>query len=38
LDRPVVRTDTELGTPTDGERVCRAVREALDRVGATGAA
>ena len=34
LDRPVVRTDTELGTPADGERVCRAVREALDRVGA----
>jgi LPPG:FO 2-phospho-L-lactate transferase len=37
LDRPVVRTDTELGTPADGERVCRAVREALDRVGAGGA-
>ena len=36
LDRPVVRTDTELGTPADGERVCRAVREALDRVGTGG--
>jgi LPPG:FO 2-phospho-L-lactate transferase len=34
LDRPVVRTDTELGTPADGRRVCRAVREALDRAGA----
>ena len=34
LDRPVVRTDTELGTPEDGRRVCRAVREALDDAGA----
>jgi len=34
LERPVVRTDTELGTPEDGRRVCRAVREALDRAGA----
>ena len=34
LDRPVVRTDTELGTPEDGERVCLAVREALKTVGA----
>lgn len=33
LDRPTVRTDTELGTPTDGERVCRAVETALERVG-----
>ncbi|WP_181692900.1 2-phospho-L-lactate transferase [Natronomonas sp. LN261] len=36
LERPVVRTDTELGTPEAGERVCRAVREALERVGAEG--
>ena len=34
LDRPVVRTDTELGTPEDGERVCQAVKEALTAVGA----
>jgi LPPG:FO 2-phospho-L-lactate transferase len=34
LDRPVVRTDTELGSPEDGERVCLAVREALDALGA----
>jgi LPPG:FO 2-phospho-L-lactate transferase len=34
LDRPVVRTDTELGTPEDGERVCRAVDEALALAGA----
>jgi len=34
LDRPTVRTDTELGSPADGERVCRAVREALEAVGA----
>ncbi|MCQ4332725.1 2-phospho-L-lactate transferase [Natronomonas sp. F2-12] len=34
LDRPTVRTDTELGSPADGERVCRAVREALGTVGA----
>ncbi len=34
LDRPAVRTDTELGSPSDGERVCRAVREALDIIGA----
>ena len=33
LDRPVVRTGTELGTPADGARVCRAVREALETVG-----
>jgi len=33
LDRPTVRADTELGTPADGERVCRAVTEALERVG-----
>ncbi len=34
LDRPVVRTDTELGSPEDGARVCRAVREALGRIDA----
>ena len=34
LDRPVVRTDTELGTPEDGERVCQAVKKALTAVGA----
>jgi LPPG:FO 2-phospho-L-lactate transferase len=34
LDRPVVRTDTELGTPEDGRRVCRAVEEALALAGA----
>ncbi|PSQ43222.1 2-phospho-L-lactate transferase [Halobacteriales archaeon QS_9_68_42] len=34
LERPVVRTDTGLGTPADGRRVCRAVEEALERAGA----
>jgi LPPG:FO 2-phospho-L-lactate transferase len=34
LDRPVVRTDTELGTPEDGARVCQAVEEALSLAGA----
>lgn len=34
LDRPIVRTDTELGARADGERVCRAVREAFETVGA----
>ena len=34
LDRPVVRTDTELGTPGDGRRVCEAVRTALECAGA----
>jgi LPPG:FO 2-phospho-L-lactate transferase len=34
LDRPVVRTDTELGTPGDGRRVCEAVRTAFERAGA----
>ncbi len=34
LDRPVVRTDTKLGSPKDGARVCKAVREALETVGA----
>jgi LPPG:FO 2-phospho-L-lactate transferase len=34
LRRPVVRTDTELGTPADGRRVCRAVETALERAGA----
>jgi LPPG:FO 2-phospho-L-lactate transferase len=34
LDRPVVRTDTELGSPEDGERVCRAVVEGLESIGA----
>ena len=33
LDRPVVRTDTTLDVPADSERVCRAVREAIERVG-----
>jgi LPPG:FO 2-phospho-L-lactate transferase len=32
LDRPVVRTDTELGDPEDGLRVCRAVREAFEAI------
>jgi LPPG:FO 2-phospho-L-lactate transferase len=32
LDRPVVRTDTTLGAPADGDRVARAVREAIDEV------
>ena len=30
LDRPVVRTDTELATPADAERVARAASEALE--------
>lgn len=34
LDRPVVRTNTELGSQADGERVCRAVRDAFKRIGA----
>jgi len=34
LDRPVVRTDTELGDREDGERVCRAVEKALAAAGA----
>jgi LPPG:FO 2-phospho-L-lactate transferase len=34
LDRPVVRTDIELGSPEDGERVCRAVVEGLESIGA----
>lgn len=33
LGRPAVRTDTELGTKADGERVCRAVREAFGAIG-----
>ena len=33
LDRPVVRTDTELSDPEDSTRVCRAVREALEVAG-----
>lgn len=33
LDRPTVRTDTHLGTPADGARVCRAVLEAFDAIG-----
>ena len=32
LDRPVVRTDTEINTAADSERVFAAVMEALDRV------
>ena len=32
LDRPTVRTDTELGSRADGARVCRAVRDALGAV------
>ncbi|MFW5957413.1 MAG: 2-phospho-L-lactate transferase [Natronomonas sp.] len=32
LDRPVVRTDTTLGSTGDGDRVCRAVRKALEEV------
>jgi LPPG:FO 2-phospho-L-lactate transferase len=35
LDRPVVRTDTSLDTEADAERVARACRDALSRVGAT---
>ena len=31
LDRPVVRTDTEMATEADATRVARAVRDALDR-------
>ncbi len=34
LDRPIVRTDTELGSPGDGARVCHAVTEALETIGA----
>jgi len=33
LDRPVVRTDTTLGTEADATRVARAVEEALEVVG-----
>ncbi|MFO7927525.1 MAG: 2-phospho-L-lactate transferase [Halobacteriota archaeon] len=33
LDRPIVRTDTRLGDPEDGLRVCRAVREAFEAIG-----
>ena len=33
LDRPVVRTDTTLDTAADAERVARACRDALERVG-----
>lgn len=33
LDRPVVRTDTELASSTDAARVARAVHEALDACG-----
>ena len=29
LDRPVVRTDTEMTSPEDSARVARVVREAL---------
>ena len=36
LDRPVVRTDTTLGTVEDGERVCRAVERAIDAVAGRG--
>jgi LPPG:FO 2-phospho-L-lactate transferase len=32
LDRPVVRTDTELATPADAERVASAVDDALAEV------
>ncbi|MEM4781497.1 MAG: 2-phospho-L-lactate transferase, partial [Halalkalicoccus sp.] len=32
LDRPVVRTDTAMETPTDAARVARAVREALEEL------
>ena len=34
LGRPTVRTDTELGTKADGERVCQAAREAFGAIGA----
>ncbi len=34
LDRPVVRTDTEMDDPDDAERVARAVHEALEVAGA----
>ncbi|MFC4357143.1 2-phospho-L-lactate transferase [Halobium salinum] len=37
LDRPVVRTDTRIDDAADAERVTRAVEEAFERVGATGA-
>lgn len=33
LDRPVVRTDTQIESPTDAERVARAVHEALGDAG-----
>jgi LPPG:FO 2-phospho-L-lactate transferase len=32
LDRPVVRTDTEIGGPDDAERVARAAKRALEGV------
>ena len=32
LDRPVVRTDTEMNDEADAERVARACREAIERV------
>ncbi|QCC47089.1 2-phospho-L-lactate transferase [Halobellus limi] len=32
LDRPVVRTDTEIGGPDDAERVARAAKRALEAV------
>lgn len=32
LDRPVVKTDTSLGTEDDGKRVCQAVNDALSEV------
>jgi LPPG:FO 2-phospho-L-lactate transferase len=32
LDRPVVQTDTTLGEPADGARVCTAVADALEAV------
>jgi len=32
LDRPVVRTDTEMDDDADAERVARACRDALDHV------
>ncbi|MFB6072742.1 MAG: 2-phospho-L-lactate transferase [Halobacterium sp.] len=38
LDRPVVRTDTEMTDEADAERVARACRRALARVGAEGVA
>ncbi len=33
LDRPVVRTNTELGQPADGRRVCQAIQAAFDTIG-----